>query len=139
MLKRDPVLGGYDPAEYATERLWAPARDGTRFPCPSSTKRIQEGRHRRAAAVRHYGMLPACPPTRPSPCPSQPLLDRGLVYAIAHIRGGQEMGRAWYDDGHLLKKKNSFTDFIDVTRYLVKEGYAAPGRVARAAAAPAAC
>jgi hypothetical protein len=58
------------------------------------------------------------------------LLDRGMVYALAHIRGGQEMGRAWYDDGHLLNKKNSFTDFIDVTRQLVKEGYAAPGRVA---------
>ena len=63
-------------------------------------------------------------PTIPS------LLDRGMVYAIAHIRGGQEMGRAWYDQGHLLNKKNSFTDFIDVTRYLVGQGYAAKDRVA---------
>src|SRR3546814_18092152 len=60
------------------------------------------------------------------------LLDRGMAYAIAHIRGGQEMGRAWYDDGHLMNKKNSFTDFIDVTRYLVAEGYAAKDRVAAA-------
>ena len=58
------------------------------------------------------------------------LLDRGMVYALAHIRGGQEMGRQWYDDGKLLKKKNTFTDFIDVTDFLVKEGYAADNRVA---------
>tara|TARA_B100000953_G_scaffold287343_1_gene269526 strand:- start:10 stop:642 length:633 start_codon:yes stop_codon:yes gene_type:complete len=58
------------------------------------------------------------------------MLDRGVVYAIAHVRGGQEMGRNWYDDGHLLNKKNTFTDFIDVTRYLVKEKYAAKDRVA---------
>ena len=58
------------------------------------------------------------------------LLDRGMVYALAHIRGGQEMGRAWYEDGKLLHKKNTFTDFIDVTDALVKQGYAAPDRVA---------
>jgi oligopeptidase B len=57
------------------------------------------------------------------------LLDRGFVYALAHIRGGQEMGRAWYDDGKLLKKKNTFTDFVDVTEFLVKEKYAAPDKV----------
>ncbi len=68
------------------------------------------------------------------------LLDRGMVYAIAHIRGGQEMGRAWYDAGHLLNKKNSFTDFIDVTRYPRRQGLCGqgPGR-GDAAAAPAAC
>jgi oligopeptidase B len=64
--------------------------------------------------------------------PAVSLLDRGMVYAIAHIRGGQEMGRAWYDDGHLLNKKKTFTDFIDVTRALVAQGWAAPGRVAAA-------
>ncbi|MBP6514195.1 MAG: S9 family peptidase, partial [Steroidobacteraceae bacterium] len=57
------------------------------------------------------------------------LLDRGFVYAIAHIRGGQEMGRRWYDDGRLLRKQNTFTDFIDVTRFLVQQGYADPKRV----------
>jgi oligopeptidase B len=57
------------------------------------------------------------------------LLDRGFVYAIAHVRGGQEMGRRWYDDGKLLNKMNSFTDFIDVTRFLVDEGYAHPDKV----------
>jgi oligopeptidase B len=57
------------------------------------------------------------------------LLDRGFVYAIAHVRGGEELGRAWYEDGKLLNKKNTFTDFIDVTRYLVAEDYADPDRV----------
>jgi oligopeptidase B len=73
-----------------------------------------------------YGasMDPAWSPTVVS------LLDRGMVYAVAHIRGGQEMGRAWYDQGHLLNKKNSFTDFIDVTRFLVAQRYAAKDRAA---------
>jgi oligopeptidase B len=62
--------------------------------------------------------------------PAVSLLDRGMVYAIAHIRGGEEMGRAWYENGKLLKKKNTFTDFIDVTDFLVKEGYASRDRVA---------
>ena len=57
------------------------------------------------------------------------LVDRGMVYAIAHIRGGQEMGRQWYDDGKMMKKKNTFTDFIDVAEYLVKSGYTKPDRL----------
>ncbi len=68
------------------------------------------------------------------------LLDRGFVYAIAHVRGGQEMGRAWYDDGRSLNKMNSFTDFIDVTRHLVAAALRAPRtRYSPWAAAPAAC
>ncbi len=67
------------------------------------------------------------------------LLDRGVVYAIAHIRGGQEMGRQWYDDGKLLHKKNTFNDFIDVTRGLVAQGYAARTAWPRPVAARAAC
>jgi oligopeptidase B len=69
--------------------------------------------------------------TDPSRSPTvTSLLDRGMVYALAHIRGGQEMGRAWYDDGKMFNKINTFTDFIDVTESLVKQGYAAKGRVA---------
>ena len=129
LLKRQPVLGGYDPAQYVTERLWAPARDGTKIPVSIVYKKgfKPDG----TAALLQYGygsygssMDPAFDYARVS------LLDRGMAYAIAHIRGGQEMGRAWYDDGHLMNKKNSFTDFIDVTRYLVAEGYAAEDRVA---------
>lgn len=129
LLKRDPVLGGYDPADYVTERLWAPARDGTKIPV-SLVYRKGFKRDGTAAMLQYaygsYGLStdPGFSITNVS------LLDRGMVYAIAHIRGGQEMGRAWYDDGHLLNKKNSFTDFIDVTRFLVKEGYAAKDRVA---------
>jgi oligopeptidase B len=121
LLKRDPVLGGYDPADYVTERLWATARDGTKIPV-SVVYRKGFRKDGTAALLQYaygsYGlsMDPAFSVTNVS------LLDRGLVYAIAHIRGGQEMGRAWYDDGHLMHKMNSFTDFIDVTRFLVKEG-----------------
>ena len=129
LLKRDPVLGGYDPANYVTERLWATARDGARVPV-SVVYRKGFKKDGTAALLQYaygsYGLS-----TDPSFSVSNvSLLDRGVVYAIAHIRGGQEMGRAWYDDGHLMHKMNSFTDFIDVTRFLVKQGYAAPGRVA---------
>ena len=129
LLKRDPVLGGYDPTNYVTERLWATARDGSKIPV-SVVYRKGFKKDGTAAMLQYaygsYGLSsdPYFSVTNVS------LLDRGVVYAIAHIRGGQEMGRAWYDDGHLLNKKNSFTDFIDVTRFLVKEGYAAKDRVA---------
>jgi oligopeptidase B len=129
LLKRDPVLGGYDPANYVTERVWAIARDGTKIPV-SVVYRKGFKKDGTAPMLQYaygsYGlsMDPSFSVSTVS------LLDRGVVYALAHIRGGQEMGRAWYDDGHLLNKKNTFTDFIDVTRYLVKEGYAAKDRVA---------
>lgn len=127
-LKVTPVPG-YDPSNYVTERLWAPARDGTRIPV-SLVYRKGLKRDGTAPLFQYaYGSYGYS--TDPSVDPGQiGLLDRGVIYAIAHIRGGQEMGRRWYDDGHLLKKKNSFTDFIDVTRYLVAQKYAAPGRVA---------
>ena len=128
VLKRTPAPN-YDPANYVTERVWALARDGTKIPV-SLVYRKGFKRDGTAAMLQYgygsYGasMDPAWSPTL------VPLLDRGMVYAIAHIRGGQEMGRAWYDAGHLLNKKNSFTDFIDVTRYLVAQRYAAKDRVA---------
>ncbi|WP_258046443.1 S9 family peptidase [Sphingomonas folli] len=128
VLKVAPVPG-YDPADYVTERVWATARDGTKVPV-SLVYRKGVRRDGTAPLFQYaygsYGlsMDPAVDPARIA------LLDRGVVYALAHIRGGQEMGRGWYDDGHLLHKKNSFTDFVDVTRYLVAQKYAAPGRVA---------
>jgi oligopeptidase B len=128
MLKRDPVLGDFDVANYRTELLWAAARDGTRVPVSLVYRKGTrlEGR----APLLQYGygaygasMDPAFSVARLS------LLDRGFVWAVAHIRGGQELGRRWYDQGRLLNKRNTFTDFIDVTRFLVREGYADPKRV----------
>ena len=127
-LKRQPVPG-YDPANYVTERLWAPAKDGTKIPVSIVYRKGFEKNGKAALLQYGYGsygasMDPGFSVTTVS------LLDRGMAYAIAHIRGGQEMGRAWYEDGKLLHKKNTFTDFVDVTDYLVKKGYAAPDRVA---------
>jgi oligopeptidase B len=128
LLKRDPVIG-YDAKNYITERVWIAARDGVRVPV-SLVYHKGFKRDGKAAMLQYaYGSYGASTDPRFS-LTTVSLLDRGMVYAIAHIRGGQEMGRAWYDDGHLLHKKNTFTDFIDVTRGLVKLGYAARDRVA---------
>jgi oligopeptidase B len=128
VLKRTPAPN-YDPSQYATERVWATARDGTKVPVSLVYKKGSK-RDGTAAMLQYgYGSYGASMDPYWSPTIT-PLLDRGMVYAIAHIRGGQEMGRAWYDAGHLLNKKNSFTDFIDVTRDLVGKGYAAKDRVA---------
>ena len=128
LLKEQPVLGGFDAAHYATERVWATARDGTKVPVSLA---YRKGFKRDGTAPMYqtaYGAYGAS--SDPSfGVETVSLLDRGFVYALAHIRGGQEMGRAWYDAGHLLNKKNSFTDFIDVTDFLVKEKYAAPDKV----------
>ncbi|MFL6800260.1 MAG: S9 family peptidase [Sphingomicrobium sp.] len=128
VLKRNPAPN-YDASQYVTERVWATARDGTKVPVSLVYKKgfKKDG----TAAMLQFGYGSYGFSTDPAWSPSiVPLLDRGMVYAIAHIRGGQEMGRAWYDAGHLLNKKNTFTDFIDVTRYLVAQGYAAKDRVA---------
>ncbi len=127
-LKRQPVPG-YDPANYVTERVWVTARDGAKVPVSLVYRKGFEKNGKAAMLQYGYGsygasMDPGFSVTTVS------LLDRGMVYALAHIRGGQEMGRAWYEDGKLLHKKNTFTDFIDVTDALVKQGYAAPDRVA---------
>ncbi len=128
LLKRDPVVGSFDPAHYATEFRFAPARDGARVPVsllyrkdfvPDGTAPLLQ------YAYGAYGLSvdPSFSSARLS------LIDRGFVYAIAHVRGGQEMGRAWYDAGRKLHKLNSFHDFIDVTRHLVAERYAAGDKV----------
>jgi oligopeptidase B len=128
LLKRDPVVGSFDPANYRTELLFATARDGAQVPVSLVYHKscVRDG----TAPLLQYAygayglsMDPSFSSARLS------LLDRGFVYAIAHVRGGQEMGRAWYDDGRKLHKKNSFTDFIDVTRHLVAERYAAKDNV----------
>lgn len=129
MLKETPVLGGFDKHNYVTERQWATARDGALVPVSLVYRKgfVKNG----TAALLQYGYGSYGSSMEPWFNRNViSLLDRGMVYAIAHIRGGQEMGRQWYEDGKLLKKKNTFTDFIDVTNYLVGQGYAAPDRVA---------
>jgi oligopeptidase B len=127
LLKQQPVIG-YDPAKYVTERVWVTARDGVKVPV--SLVYRQGFKKDGTAALYQYGYGSYGASMDPGFNLSVvSLLDRGVVYAIAHIRGGQEMGRQWYDDGKLLHKKNTFNDFIDVTRALVAEGYAAQDRV----------
>ena len=128
LLKRQAVPG-YDPAQYVTERVWATARDGVKVPVSLVYRKGFEKNGKAALLQYAYGSYghstdPGFSTTVVS------LLDRGMVYAIAHIRGGQELGRKWYEDGKLLRKNNTFTDFIDVTGHLVAQGYAAPDRVA---------
>jgi oligopeptidase B len=126
--KRDPVLGNYDPANYVTERVWATARDGTKIPVSLAYRKDFKRDGTTPLYQYGYGSYGASIDPRFS-SPRFSLIDRGFVYAIAHVRGGQEMGRSWYEDGKLLKKKNTFTDFIDVTEFLVKYGYAAKDKV----------
>jgi oligopeptidase B len=122
VLKREEVLGGYDPAKYHVERTYATARDGARVPVSLVYRKPFNKDGARPLVLYAYGSYgsttePTFNSTRFS------LIDRGFVYAIAHVRGGQEMGRQWYDDGKMLKKKNTFNDFIDVADHLIKEKY----------------
>jgi oligopeptidase B len=128
LLKQDPVLGDFSAENYRSERLWAPARDGEKIPV-SLVYRKGFRRDGSAPLYLHaYGAYgssrdPSFSTVRLS------LLDRGFVFALAHVRGGQELGRRWYEAGRLLNKMNTFTDFIDVADFLVKEGYAAKDKV----------
>lgn len=128
LLKREPVLGPFDPAEYVSEFVWAPARDGELIPVSIVYRKGTplDG----TAPLYQYGygsyglsMEPAFSSSRLS------LLNRGFVYAMAHIRGGQELGRRWYDAGRLEFKWNTFNDFVDVTDHLVTRGYGARDKV----------
>ena len=120
LLKQQEVLGGYDANRYATERLWATARDGVKVPISIVYKKgfIHDGKAPLwLYAYGSYGFGESATFSRDG----LSLLDRGLAYAIAHIRGGDEMGEAWHDDGMLMKKKNTFTDFIDCAEYLIAQ------------------
>jgi oligopeptidase B len=128
LLKESPVLGGFDKRRYQTDRLWVTARDGVRVPV-SLAWHTGTPRDGTAPLYQHaYGSYGYS--TEPSfHTDWASLLDRGFIVAIAHIRGGQELGRRWYEDGKLLNKKHTFTDFIDVTRALVAQKVAAPDKV----------
>ena len=128
LLKQQEVVGGYNPDDYQTERLWATADDGTRVPMSLVYKKgIQKDGNNNTMlyAYGSYGSStnPSFSSTRLS------LLNRGFIFAIAHVRGGQEMGRQWYEDGKMFKKKNTFTDFIDCAEFLIDEGYTNPEKL----------
>jgi len=126
VLKEQEVLGGkFDKNNYTEERIWATAQDGTKVPI---SKVYRNGLKKDGSnpfllyAYGSYGasMDPYFSSIRLS------LLDRGFVFAIAHIRGGEDLGRDWYDNGKLLEKKNTFTDFIDCSKFVISEGYTSP-------------
>lgn len=128
LLKQQPVLGGYDAGNYVTERIFAKAKDGTSVPISIVYKKGFKKDGQSPLLLYAYGsygasMDPGFSSTRLS------LLDRGFVYAIAHIRGGEEMGRQWYEDGKMMKKKNTFTDFIDCGQYLIDQKYTSKGHL----------
>ena len=123
MLKQKKVGGGYKQGDYETHRLWATASDGTQVPVTIAYRKDKMNKDGSNPLLLYaYGSYGIS---------SEPwfntnvisLMDRGFAYAIAHIRGGQEMGRYWYEDGKLLRKKNTFTDFIACAEYLVEQGY----------------
>ena len=128
LMKRDEVLGGFDPASYASERLWAPARDGARVPISLVYRRDFKRDGRGPLMLYGYGSYGYSTDASFSVARLS-LLDRGFAVALAHIRGGSELGRDWYENGKLLKKKNTFTDFIDCADYLVSEKYTSPDRL----------
>jgi oligopeptidase B len=123
ILKETEVLGGkFDKDNYDSVRLWATAEDGTKVPVSLVYKKGLQKNEKTPLLLYAYGSYgntidPYFSSVRLS------LLDRGFIYAIAHVRGGEYLGRTWYDNGKLLKKKNTFTDFIDVSKFLIKEGY----------------
>ncbi|MBJ7355962.1 S9 family peptidase [Nocardioides sp.] len=135
LLKRAPVLGGYDPADYEEHRLWATAEDGARVPISIVARRgsrgaasdSEAGGGTRPVPVLLYGygayelsIDPYFSVARLS------LLDRGAAFAIAHVRGGGEMGRHWYDEGKMLAKQHTFSDFVACARHLVDTGWTTP-------------
>ena len=127
--KRQPVLGDFDPGRYRTERRWATADDGTRVPVSVVYRPDLAGRAGGAPCLLYgYGSYEASmDPTFSSLRLS--LIDRGFLFAIAHVRGGGEMGRRWYEEGKLAAKSNTFTDFIACARALVADGLTSPDRL----------
>ena len=124
--KEQVVLGGkFDKINYTEERVWACATDGTKVPISMVYRKGLKKEGNNPLLLYAYGsygasMDPHFSSTRLT------LLDRGFVYAIAHIRGGEDLGRQWYEEGKLLKKKNTFTDFIDCSRFLIDQKYTSP-------------
>ena len=128
LLKRQEVLGGYDPSQYVSERQWATARDGVKVPLSIVYKKGFKRDGRSPLMLYAYGSYGFGTPATFSSARLS-LLDRGVPYVIAHIRGGDEMGEKWHDDGMLMHKKNTFYDFIDSAEYLIREKWTSKDRL----------
>jgi oligopeptidase B len=128
LLKWEEVLGGFDPERYRTERLYAPAADGTLVPISLLYRENVVRNGDNPLLLYGYGAYGFSIDASFS-SPRLSLVDRGFVYAIAHVRGGQELGRRWYEDGKLLKKKNTFNDFIACAEFLVRERFTRPEKL----------
>jgi len=129
LLKQQPVLGGYDPAGFECGRLWATAPDGAPVPITYVHRRGLKLDGSNPCLLYGYGSYEACSDPGFSSLRLS-LLERGMVFAIAHVRGGGEMGRPWYDDGKMLRKRNTFTDFIACAEHLISAGYTTSERLA---------
>ena len=123
------VPSGYDPGLYTSERLLAPARDGVSVPVSIVRRRDTPLDGSAPLYLYAYGAYGAAIPPSFSTTRLS-LLDRGFLYAIAHVRGGSELGRGWYEQGKLAHRTNTFNDFVDVARHLVDRGFTRPGRIA---------
>jgi oligopeptidase B len=129
LLKRTEVLGGYDPNNYASERVYATAKDGTKIPISIVYKKGFEKNGKAPMLLHGYGAYGANYDVEFN-SNSLSLLDRGFSEAIAHIRGGGEMGKQWHNEGRMMNKINTFTDFIAAAEYLVANGYTSSRRLA---------
>ncbi|WP_433829482.1 S9 family peptidase [Flavobacterium anhuiense] len=126
ILKEQEVLGGkFDKNNYVEERVWATARDGVKVPISMVYRKGLEKNGKNPLLLYAYGSYGITMDTYFSSTRLS-LLDRGFVYAIAHIRGGEDLGRQWYEDGKLLKKKNTFTDFIDCSKFVIDQKFTSP-------------
>ncbi|MEM8939327.1 MAG: S9 family peptidase [Bacteroidota bacterium] len=128
LMKQQEVVGGHNPGDYVTERVWATARDGVKVPISIVYKKGFEKNGKMPVLQYGYGSYGATIDASFSSVRLS-LLDRGFAYAIAHIRGGQMMGRQWYEDGKMFKKMNTFNDFIDCSKFLIEENYTSPAHL----------
>jgi len=129
LLQRKPTSPAYDPSRYREERLWSRASDGTMIPVSLVSKVTVGGGAPSPCLLQGYGSYGLSSDPHFDPL-LFPLLDRGVVFAVAHVRGGGEMGRPWYHHGKLMEKRNTFTDFVDVARDLISRGVTSPDRLA---------
>lgn len=135
LMKQQEVVGGHNPGDYVTERFFVEARDNVKVPVTVVYKKTVEKSPETPLLLYSYGSYGSSTDPRFNSSMLS-LMDRGFIYALAHIRGGQEMGRQWYEDGKMFNKINTFTDFIDVAKHLEENGYSsAPHMYARGGSA----